>query len=214
MSLRHRRVQYETAGLEREDLAGDPVVQWHRWYDDAVAAGLAEPNAMTVATIGTDGLPDARLVLVRDVDQRGLTFFSNYASTKGRQLDAAPVAAAVFGWLELHRQVRVRGPVRRVDDAESDDYFASRPRGHQLGAWASPQSEVIPDRGELERRVAEAEARFPGEVPRPPGWGGWRIEPVSYEFWQGRPSRLHDRFRYTRIDTADGPGWEIHRLAP
>lgn len=210
MSLRHRRVQYETPGLEREDLADDPVVQWHRWYDEAVAAGLAEPNAMTVATIGTDGLPDARLVLVRDLDHRGLTFFSNYASAKGRQLEAAPAAAAVFGWLELHRQVRVRGRVRRVDDAESDDYFASRPRGHQIGAWASPQSEVIADRGELERRVAEAETRFPGEVPRPPGWGGWRIEPVAWEFWQGRPSRLHDRFRYTR----SGPAWEIHRLAP
>ncbi len=214
MSLRHRRVQYETPGLERDDLLEDPVRQWHRWYDEAVAADLPEPNAMTVATIGTDGLPDARMVLVRDLDDRGLTFFSNFASTKGRQLDAAPAAAAVFGWLELHRQVRVRGPVRRVADSESDEYFASRPRSHQLGAWASPQSEVIADRGELERRLAEVEARFPGEVPRPPHWGGWRIEPVSYEFWQGRPSRLHDRFRYTRVETPDGVSWHIERLAP
>ena len=211
MSVRHRRVQYETPGIDRVDLADDPVAQWHRWYDDAVAAELPEPNAMTVATVGLDGLPDARLVLVRDVTADGLTFFSNYGSTKGAQLDAAPVAAAVFGWLDLHRQVRVRGSVTRVDAAESDDYFSSRPRGNQIGAWASPQSAAIADRSVLEGLVAEAEARFPGDVPRPDHWGGWRIAPVSWEFWQGRPSRLHDRFRYAR--RPDG-SWQIDRLAP
>jgi pyridoxamine 5'-phosphate oxidase len=212
VNLRDRRVQYETAGLDRDDLHADPVVQWHRWYDDAVEAGLAEPNAMSVSTVAGDGIPDARLVLVRDVTEAGLTFFGNYTSAKGRQLATSPAAAAVFPWIGLHRQVRVRGTVERVSPAESDEYFASRPRDSQLGAWASVQSTPLVDRAELEARVVDAAEHFADRpVPRPDFWGGWRIVPIAWEFWQGRPSRLHDRFRYS--EPANGV-WEITRLSP
>ena len=211
MSLRDRRVQYETAGLDRSDLDASPIAQWQKWYDEAATAGVAEPNAMTLSTIADDGAPDARVVLVRGVDQRGLTFFTNYESSKGLQLTDDGVAAATFGWLDLHRQVRVRGTVSRVSAAESDDYFASRPRDSQIGAWASPQSRAIADRDELLARVAEFTERFTGrEVPRPENWGGFRLVPASFEFWQGRPNRLHDRFRYSR----SGDLWTIERLAP
>ena len=211
MSLRDRRVQYETAGLERTDLDDDPIVQWTRWYEQAASAGVAEPNAMSLATIDAAGAPDSRVVLARGADQRGFVFYSNLTSAKGQQLGANPVASAVFAWLDLHRQVRVRGTVSRVDDSESDAYFASRPRGSQLGAWASPQSQPIADRSQLERMVADRTKEFEGrEVPRPEYWGGWLLSPISMEFWQGRPSRLHDRFRYDRIDG----GWAITRLAP
>ena len=211
MSLRDRRVQYETAGLDRSDLDASPIAQWQKWYDEAATAGVAEPNAMTLSTIADDGAPDARVVLVRGVDQRGLTFFTNYESSKGLQLTDDGVAAATFGWLDLHRQVRVRGTVSRVSAAESDDYFASRPRDSQIGAWASPQSRAIADRDELLARVAEFTERFTGrDVPRPEHWGGFRLVPASFEFWQGRPNRLHDRFRYSR----SGDLWTIERLAP
>jgi pyridoxamine 5'-phosphate oxidase len=209
--IRSRRIQYETEGLDLADIDADPVTQWHRWYDQAVEAGLVEPEAMTVATVDAEGRPDARIVLVRGVDESGLVFFTNYASAKGTQLETTPVASAVFGWLGLHRQVRVRGHVERLDGESSSEYFASRPRGSRIGAWASPQSSVIADRDELDRRVAEVEARFPGDdVPRPDFWGGWLIRPFEWEFWQGRPSRLHDRLRFS-----GRPGdWTIERLAP
>jgi pyridoxamine 5'-phosphate oxidase len=208
-----RRQQYETEGLEITDVDGDPVVQWHRWHHEALDGGVAEPNAMTVATIGDDGIPDARIVLVRQADEHGLVFYTNYASAKSRQLDRTPTAAAVFSWLDLHRQVRLRATVERVSAAESDAYFASRPRGSQLGAWASPQSAVIADRAELEALVIASDEEFADrDVPRPPHWGGWRLVPFEWEFWQGRPSRLHDRLRYRRND-GDG-SWRVDRLAP
>lgn len=209
--IRNRRVQYETEGLEREQLSDDPVLQWYAWHTAALDDELAEPNAMVVSTVDLDGRPDARVVLVRHADQRGLTFFTNYESAKSHQLTARPVAAATFSWPEHHRQVRVRGRVERISDAESDDYFSSRPRASQIGAWASPQSEVLRDRHELLELVTEHDRRFhDGEVPRPPHWGGWRIVPDEWEFWQGRPGRLHDRFRYRR----GADGWRIDRLAP
>jgi pyridoxamine 5'-phosphate oxidase len=209
--LRDRRVQYETAGFDVTDADPDPVAQWQRWHDEALLAGVAEPNAMTVAGIGADGVPDARIVLVRAVDERGLVFFTNYQSPKSRQFELTPAAAMVFSWLDLHRQVRVRAHVERVSSHESDDYFSSRPRESQLGAWASPQSEAIDDRSVLEARLASMEERFAGgPVPRPAHWGGWRMIPYEWEFWQGRPSRLHDRLQYRRLDGT----WNITRLAP
>ncbi|MEY2995878.1 MAG: pyridoxine/pyridoxamine 5-phosphate oxidase [Actinomycetota bacterium] len=209
--VRDRRVQYETAGLDANDLDPSPIAMWHRWYADAVEAGVAEPNAMVLGTVGVDGVPDARVVLARGVDENGIAFYGNYESVKGLELAGRPVASLVFPWLDLHRQVRVRGRVETLSPAESDAYFASRPRDSQIGAWASEQSRPLADRAALEERVHELEIRFPDAVPRPPHWGGWRLVPAEFEFWQGRPSRLHDRFRYVEGSTNS---WSITRLNP
>jgi pyridoxamine 5'-phosphate oxidase len=207
-----RRVQYETDGLDVADVAVDPITQWKRWYDDAVEARLVEPNAMVLATTGEDGRPDARYVLVRTVDERGFVFHTNYDSAKSRQLTALPFAAGVFTWLGLHRQVRIRGPMSRAEREVSDAYWDSRPRDSQIGAWASPQSAVLADRADLDARIATTAAEFEGrDVDRPGFWGGWRLGYDEVEFWQGRPSRLHDRVRYVR---SEGGPWTIERLAP
>ena len=213
MNVRDRRIQYETAGLDFADLDESPIQQWHAWYIEAVEAELPEPNAMAVGTIDAEGMPDSRIVFVRGFDDDGLTFFGNYNSAKGQQIDANPVASAVFPWIGLHRQVRVRGTVEMLPQHESDAYFASRPRDSQLGAWASPQSEVISGREVLNERHAGFAEKFAGvEVLRPPHWGGWLLVPEVFEFWQGRPNRLHDRFRYRRDDETQD--WVIERLAP
>ncbi|MDH3706203.1 MAG: pyridoxamine 5'-phosphate oxidase [Acidimicrobiia bacterium] len=202
--------EYQTPGLDVGDVDPDPIAQFERWLGDAWASDVAEPHAFVVSTVDADGLPDARVVLVRKVDADSLVFYTNYRSIKGVQLEANPGAAATFAWLPLHRQVRMRGTVTMVSAAESDAYFRSRPRGSQLGAWASDQSAVLADRDVLERRWIEADEQYPDDVPRPSHWGGYRLTPTIVELWQGRPSRLHDRIRYS----ADDDGWTIERLAP
>jgi pyridoxamine 5'-phosphate oxidase len=197
--------------LEREDLLEDPVAQFQRWLDAAEEAGVPLPNAMAVATADVKGRPSVRHVLLRGLDERGFTFFTNYESHKGRQLAENPNVALVFLWKELDRQVTVTGTATRVSPQESDAYFALRPREAQIGAWASPQSSVLQNREDLEKRVAAVEERFAdGEVPRPQHWGGYVVHPETIELWQGRHSRLHDRFQYQRV----GSGWQIERLSP
>jgi len=227
MDLSHVREQYETAGLDEGEVDPDPILQFQRWYREAEAAELWEPNAMVLSAVDDEGWPTSRYVLLKSVDHDGFTFYTNYGSAKAAALESAGRASLTFGWLPLRRQVRVRGAVERVAAAESDDYFAQRPRGSQLGAWASPQSQVVEGRGELDRRYDEVAARF-GEapVPRPEHWGGYRVVPSVIEFWQGRPDRFHDRLRFTRAASAAGAGgesgpdrgggktWAVDRLAP
>jgi pyridoxamine 5'-phosphate oxidase len=196
--------------LDRGDLDLDPIVQFGAWFDYA-RREVELPEAMTLATVDGGGAPDARMVLLKGVDERGFRLFTNRDSNKAMQIAASPRAALVVYWRELDRQVRVRGPISELDDEESDAYFASRPRDSQLGAWASPQSRPIASRTELDQHLDEVEARFADrKVPRPPHWGGYLIEPEEVEFWQGRIGRLHDRFRYTR----ERSEWRIERLAP
>jgi pyridoxamine 5'-phosphate oxidase len=201
-----------TLELTEDDLLPDPIALVQRWFADAQAAGIEQADAMTLATATLGGRPSARAVLLKGIDARGFAFFTNYESRKGRELDANPCAALVLLWIPLQRQVRVTGSVARLDAEESDAYFATRPRGSQLGAWASEQSRPLPDRVELERRWEAVDERYGGgAVPRPPHWGGYRVEPDEIEVWQGRANRLHDRFAYTR--TPDG-GWTHVRLQP
>ncbi|HEY2430664.1 MAG TPA: pyridoxamine 5'-phosphate oxidase, partial [Acidimicrobiales bacterium] len=200
-------------GLRSAEVDPDPIAQFHRWLADATAAGIPDPGAMILATADGEGIPSARTVLLKHVDHRGFVFYTNRTSRKGRDLTENPHAALVFPWYAVRRQVVVSGDAEEVDAAEADAYFASRPRGSQLGAWASRQSAVVPGRGTIDQWFAEAQERFaPGPVPRPPFWGGWRVVPVAIELWQGRSDRLHDRLRYRR-DPPDGT-WILERLSP
>jgi pyridoxamine 5'-phosphate oxidase len=206
------RKTYAQAGLSEEAAARDPLEQFGRWLSEAVAAGLPEPNAMVLATASSEGAPNARTVLLKGVDDRGFTFFTNRASPKGQELAANPRAALVFPWHALARQVRVTGPVSELSREEVSAYFSTRPHGSRLGAWASPQSQVIEGRRQLDAGWAEVAERFPegADVPAPDFWGGYRVRPESVEFWVGRESRLHDRLRYRR----SGDDWLVERLAP
>ena len=206
------RTEYARAGLTEGEVASSPIVQLEAWLSEAIAAKHPEPNAMTLATVSAGGEPAARIVLLRGLDARGLAFYTNYDSAKGAEIAATGRASASFFWVLLERQVRVTGSIARVPGEESDAYFAGRPRESQLGAWASHQSSVLSGRAELEANLEAVRARFgDGAVPRPPSWGGYRISPERVELWQGRPSRLHDRLRYTRME---GDRWMIERLSP
>jgi pyridoxamine 5'-phosphate oxidase len=205
------RQDYRQAALLETEANPNPIAQFQSWFAAAVAAQLPEPNAMTIATATPDGMPSARVVLLKDVDDRGFVFFTNYNSHKGQELMANPQAAIVFLWKELERQVRIQGRVEKIAPAESDAYFYSRPPGSRLGAWASNQSEVVASREVLDQQLADLEAKYANqEIPRPEHWGGFRVMPTMIEFWQGRSSRLHDRLRYRRI----GEAWVIDRLSP
>jgi len=205
------RQEYTSAGLDKADVDPDPIVQFHEWFENAVEADLHEPNAMILATATNDGKPSARTVLLKGHDERGFVFYTNYEGRKAKEIEANPACALLFYWGELERQIRIEGRATRLSGEESDAYFASRPPGSRLGAWASEQSHPVEDRSVLEERVRALQAEYEGrEIPRPPFWGGYRIEPDTIEFWQGRENRLHDRIVYYRSRR----GWKIVRLQP
>lgn len=210
MTLAEIRKEYSLAGLRRLDLEPDPIAQFNRWFEQAFSAGVLEPNAMSLATVDDDGQPSCRTVLLKGVSPLGFSFFTNYQSRKGRELELNPRAALNFFWPGLERQVSVRGVVEKTAREESEAYFQSRPLGSRYGAWVSRQSAVVENREFLEQRLAEVTAQFGENVPCPEYWGGYRLQPVTIEFWQGRPNRLHDRFLYTRSPS----GWSIDRLSP
>jgi pyridoxamine 5'-phosphate oxidase len=218
MGISGVRREYELGGLAETEIAADPLAQFRLWLDQALEADPLDPTAMTLATVDREGRPSARVVLLKGYDERGFVFFTNYDSRKGRELEENPRAALVFFWPKFDRQVRVEGAVERTSREESEEYFLSRPLGARLGAWASAQSRVIADREELERRVREVTEQFGGgAVPLPDFWGGYRVRPEVIEFWQGRPSRLHDRIVYIRLpgDSGEGgDGWRVERLSP
>ncbi|QLE57794.1 pyridoxamine 5'-phosphate oxidase [Nostoc sp. TCL26-01] len=206
------RKDYTLESLSETEADPNPFIQFKKWFEQALAAQLPEPNAMTLATTTPDGKPSARMVLLKDFDERGFVFFTNYNSRKGQELAENPQAAIVFWWAELERQVRILGTVEKVSESESDYYFESRPANSRLGAWASNQSEIIPNRQVLEQRMRELQSQYANQkAPRPPHWGGLRVIPTEIEFWQGQSSRLHDRLLYTHLD--DG-SWKIQRLSP
>ena len=206
------RQEYTRAGLRETDAAPDPIEQFRRWFEEALAAGLHEPNAMTLATATSDGRPAARVVLLKGFEERGFVFYTNYEGRKGRELEENPYCALVFYWGELERQVRIEGRASRISGEESDAYYRSRPLGSRLGAWVSEQSRPVGDRATLEERLRELEDEYEGrEVPRPPFWGGYRVVPEEIEFWQGRENRLHDRLLYSR---QSDEGWSMARLQP
>ncbi len=205
------RKDYSLLALNETDIAADPIEQFSRWWNDAVRSEIHEVNAMTLATATKEGKPSARIVLLKDFDENGFVFFTNYNSRKGNELAGNPYAALTFFWKEIERQVRIEGIVEKAGAAESDAYFFSRPEGSRIGAWASPQSTVIKSRDVLEENVAKYTGEFKNSIPRPPHWGGYRVMPLRIEFWQGRSSRLHDRISYTKTDEGS---WKAERLAP
>jgi pyridoxamine 5'-phosphate oxidase len=214
MSLADIRREYTSGGLRRADLDANPIAQFQKWFaqaETALAKNQLDVNAATLATADKNGIPSARVVLLKGLDERGFTFFTNYGSRKGRELAENPNAALVFYWQELERQVCIAGPVEKTSRAESEKYFKSRPRGSQLAAWASNQSEILSDRAALETKWNEMEKKFPDDISLPPNWGGFILKPERIEFWQGRASRLHDRFQYTR---QKNNSWKLERLAP
>jgi pyridoxamine 5'-phosphate oxidase len=211
MNLADLRLSYTKAGLLEADAHADAIEQFRIWFEQALTAEIPEPNGMALATVGRSGIPDVRMVLLKGFDERGFVFYTNYRSRKGIELEENARAALLFYWQDLERQVRINGVAAKVSDEDADAYFASRPRGHQLGAWASNQSEMVQSRAVLEQNLQTAADRFEGQpVPRPPYWGGYRLVPDVIEFWQGRPDRLHDRLEYARTEL----GWEKRRLAP
>ena len=207
------RENYDLDKLERNDLADNPFDQFEKWFNFALSKNITEPNAMTLATATPDGKPSARIVLLKGFDENGFVFYTNYDSHKGQQIQANPYAALVFCWLDLHKQIRIEGSIKKLTPEQSTAYFQSRPKDSQIGAWASPQSQVIPTRDILETNTKNLENQYADseELPRPPHWGGFLLQPTLIEFWQGRPSRLHDRFQYSL--TPDKT-WQIQRLAP